>query len=106
LFKKCQGKRKPVIRQQQQNDDDDKGLWGWGEELICTLPRSIDANIQPVYAKDSLCMMKSHILQEVAPFTILTEHRRSRRVSLEKSPPVQAVHYHAKGTSKLIQQIL
>jgi hypothetical protein len=54
--------------------------------IICTHPRGIDANIQPLYAQDRPSVMKSHILQEVALFNILAEHGRSRGVNLEKIP--------------------
>jgi hypothetical protein len=42
-------------------------------------------------------MMKSHILQEVGPLDISTEHSGSRRVNLEKYLLVQDVQYHAEG---------
>jgi hypothetical protein len=74
------------------NDDDDKkkkkkGIRGWDEVAVGTSPRGIDANIQPLYAQDRPCMMKSHILQEVTLFNILTEHCGSRGVNLEKKSP-------------------
>jgi hypothetical protein len=33
---------------------------GWDEVVVCTHPRGIDVNIQPLYAQDRPCMMKSH----------------------------------------------
>jgi hypothetical protein len=61
---------------------------GWDKVVVCTHPRGIDANIQPLYAPDPLCVMKSYILQEVALFNILAEHGGSRGVNLKKNPPV------------------
>jgi hypothetical protein len=61
---------------------------GWDEVDVCTHPRGIDANIQSLCAQDSPCVMKSHILQEVALFNILAEHGGSRGVNHEKYPPL------------------
>jgi hypothetical protein len=63
---------------------------GWDEVVVCTHPRGIVANIQPHYAQDRPCVMKSHILQEVALFNILAEHGGSRGVNLEKIPQSKA----------------
>jgi hypothetical protein len=60
---------------------------GWEEVVVCTHLRGIDAKIQPLYAQDRPCVMKSHILQEVALFNILAEHGGSRAVILEKKSP-------------------
>jgi hypothetical protein len=70
------------------NDNNNNGLSGWDEVVVCTHHRGIDANIQPVYAQDCPCVMKSHILQEVALFNILVEHGGSRGINLKKNPPV------------------
>jgi hypothetical protein len=70
------------------NNNNNKGLRGWDEVVVCTHPRGIDANIQPLYAQDRPFVMKGHILQEVALFNILAEHGGSRGVNLEKNPPV------------------
>jgi hypothetical protein len=59
---------------------------GWDKVVVCTHPRGIDMNIQPLYAQDCPCIMKSHILQEAALFNILAEHGGSRGVNLEKIP--------------------
>jgi hypothetical protein len=69
------------------NNNNNKGLRGWDEVVVCTHPRGIDASIQPLYAQDRPCVMKSHILQEIALFNILAEHGGSRGVNLEKKSP-------------------
>jgi hypothetical protein len=33
---------------------------GWDKVVFCTHHRGIDASIQPLYAQDRPCMMKSH----------------------------------------------
>jgi hypothetical protein len=42
-------------------------------------------------------MMKSHILQEAALLTILTQHGGYREVNLEKNLEVQGVYYRVDG---------
>jgi hypothetical protein len=65
------------------NNNNNKVLRDWDEVVVCTHPRGIDANIQPLYAQAHPCVM-SHILQEVALFNI----GGSTAVNLEKNPPV------------------
>jgi hypothetical protein len=40
---------------------------GWGEVVVCTHPRGIDANIQLLYAQDRPCVMKTMIIMPVVP---------------------------------------
>jgi hypothetical protein len=60
------------------HNNNNKGLRSWGEGVILTHPRGIDTDIQPLYTENRSSVKKSHILQEVAPFDVLTEHGRSR----------------------------
>jgi hypothetical protein len=68
-----------VTRNDDDDDDDDDNnnnnnnnnnvLMGWGEGVILTQPRGTDANTEPLYARDSPCVMKSRMLHGTARLT-------------------------------------